>query len=857
MPVLPVEKYEIILAADPRSRIFVELARALSDRGDFARAVEVCRQGVGHHPDSIQGRVQWARALLDSGDTDGAVGQLEAAIALEPQNPLAYNLAAELLLPRALHAKALPILEKAAELQPGNEKVRARLEEARAAAGPAGATLTAAPTATAAPTPIAASTPAVAAAAAAIDALPPPRTPPPLRAEARPPPVRREGEGRRPARRGLSQIMEAAPAPAPARPEPAPAADGAEAARIAGQYETELRQKLLRDAEPPRSFARRHWLAILAVSLAVVVLGGGGLTYRLVRHRNRAEEVKRDVASARKGLARDTVGALREAGKVLEEARELDPENREALSLAAQVAALLGSDHGDEAARDLALKLAATGQAGEGGLAARYLLAATPSERTAYAEPITTAPGAAGPLVQTLAGEALLVRGDADGAARRLEAAARATPPMLRALADLGDLYRQQGRAEEALPYYRAALSAHPTHPRAAVGAAEVRLALGRELVDSLRELRAVEADPQSAPRPRDRLEFELTMAKVLAATGERAAAAERLDRVTARLGPRAEVAAAMAEIHLASGAFGDAEAEAQRAVRLAPKDVSYRILLARAEDGRGHWREMLRSTEGQQAREIRLWRGMAFYQLRDHRRAKAELERTARDGKMPAEAAAWYALAELGLGREPQARAVLERLVSLKSPPSVAFVAAGKLELAGGRTEAAERHFRSAVERDPSSLEGHCALGRLLLARGQPRDAAPFLERAARLNPFHAEARLALGNARLAAGDARGARDEYGGVLEIEPRSGDALRGLAAAWLAERKPGEARRAAERATVSDPRNPRSWLSAARAALADGDGRAARRHAERALKIAPRGETAAEARKILQDAKQRR
>jgi tetratricopeptide (TPR) repeat protein len=651
--------------------------------------------------------------------------------------------------------------------------------------------------------------------------------------------------------------MEAAPAPAPPRPEPAPAADGAEAARIASQYEIQLRQTLLRDAEPPRSFARRHWLAILSVSLAVVVLGGGGITYRLVRHRNRAAEVKQDVASARKGLARDTVGALREAAKVLEEARELDPENREALSLSAQVAALLASDHGDEAARDLALKLAATGQAGEGGLAARYILAATSTERAVYAEPIVTAPGAAGPLLQTLAGEALLLRGDADGAARRLEAAARATPPMLRALADLGDLYREQGRAEEALPYYQAALSAHPTHPRAAVGAAEVRLALGRDPADSLRELRAVEADPQSAPRPRDRLRFELTLAKVLAAGGDRAAAADRLDRVTARLGPRAEVAAALAEIHLAAGAFGDAEAEAQRAVRLAPKEVGYRILLARAEDGRGHWREMLRATEGQQARELRLWRGIALYQLGDFRRAEAELQRTARDGKMPAEAAAWYALAELGLGREAQARAVLDKLVSLKSPPSVAFVAAGKVELAGGRMEAAERHFRSAVDRNPSSLEGHCALGRLLLARGRAKDAAPFLERAAKLNPFHAEARLALGNARLDAGDGRGARDEYGGVLEVEPRSGEALRGLAAAWLAEQKPREARRAAERATSADPRNPRSWLSAARAALADGDDRAARRHAERALKLAPRGETAAEARKIVQDAKRRR
>ena len=68
-----VEKYEQILAADPRSRIFVELAKALVDRGEHARAVEVCRRGLEHHPSSILGRVIWGRALLEAGLV-GAVG---------------------------------------------------------------------------------------------------------------------------------------------------------------------------------------------------------------------------------------------------------------------------------------------------------------------------------------------------------------------------------------------------------------------------------------------------------------------------------------------------------------------------------------------------------------------------------------------------------------------------------------------------------------------------------------------------------------------------------------------------------------------------------------------------------------
>src|SRR5512133_1527122 len=142
-----VEKYEQILAADPRSRIFVELAKALVDRGEHARAVEVCRRGLEHHPSSILGRVIWGRALLDAGDGKGATDQFEIAIALEPSSPYAYNLVGEALLKKGLHREALPVLARAAELQPADARVRAWLDEAkrRAASEPKGAAFVPAP----------------------------------------------------------------------------------------------------------------------------------------------------------------------------------------------------------------------------------------------------------------------------------------------------------------------------------------------------------------------------------------------------------------------------------------------------------------------------------------------------------------------------------------------------------------------------------------------------------------------------------------------------------------------------------------------------------------------------------------
>jgi tetratricopeptide (TPR) repeat protein len=596
---------------------------------------------------------------------------------------------------------------------------------------------------------------------------------------------------------------------------------------------------------------------VLLGSLAVVGGGGGTLIYRSVRTANRAAEVKTYVEAARKGLARDTAGALRESARVLAAARELQPQNGDAVSLSAQVAALLAADFGDKEARELARKLIGSPRAGEGAMVAKVLLASGAAEQRAASEPLQNPPLRAGPLVQVLAARVLLARGEAQSALSRLEIAAKGSPPSLRALADLGDYYRDRGELDQALEYYRAALSAHPTHPRSAIGAAEARLGLRRELTESMAALRAVEADEASPPPLADRLRFELAYARLLGATGQRAAAGERLVRAAEKLGGRAELPGAAAEIHMAAGAFGDAEPEARRAAKLAPREAAWRVLLARAQAGRGRHRELLRESEGFESRELRLWRGVARYELHDYRGAKAELEKTRRETRMPAEAAAYYALADYGLGREKEARALLEKLTSLPKPPALAFVASGHLALARGSLAEAEQDFRQAVEVDPSSVEGYCALGRLLLGRAEAKEARPLLEKAVALNQFHAEARLALGQALLLLRDPRAARDAFGALLGENPHDAAALRGLSAADLAAGNAAEARAAAERAVAADGRNPASWMAAGRAAQAQGDGAAARRAYEKVLQLAPRGETAAEARRRLDEARRLR
>jgi cellulose synthase operon protein C len=134
-----VEKYEQILATDPTSTVFVELARALIERGDNDRALEVCARGCEIHPQSVVGHVLWGKALLSFGRAAEAMKQFDLAVAIDKANPHAYNLIAETLLKKGLYRSAVPILKKAVALQPNEGRVARWLDQTQAAlkGGPA------------------------------------------------------------------------------------------------------------------------------------------------------------------------------------------------------------------------------------------------------------------------------------------------------------------------------------------------------------------------------------------------------------------------------------------------------------------------------------------------------------------------------------------------------------------------------------------------------------------------------------------------------------------------------------------------------------------------------------------------
>jgi cellulose synthase operon protein C len=128
-----VDRYEQILAEDPASTVFVELAKALIDKGDNAKAIDVCKGGITHHSNSVVGRVLWGKALINSGKASEAMSQFDLAMKIDRDNPHAYNLISEVLLHKGLYRSALPILRKAAALQPNDGRIQTWLEQTKAA----------------------------------------------------------------------------------------------------------------------------------------------------------------------------------------------------------------------------------------------------------------------------------------------------------------------------------------------------------------------------------------------------------------------------------------------------------------------------------------------------------------------------------------------------------------------------------------------------------------------------------------------------------------------------------------------------------------------------------------------------
>src|SRR5258706_12128568 len=81
-----IEELRRRVQADPASIAFAALAEEFRRVGRYDEAVETCRTGLQRHPAYLSARVTLGRALIETGDLDGAREELETVLRTAPEN---------------------------------------------------------------------------------------------------------------------------------------------------------------------------------------------------------------------------------------------------------------------------------------------------------------------------------------------------------------------------------------------------------------------------------------------------------------------------------------------------------------------------------------------------------------------------------------------------------------------------------------------------------------------------------------------------------------------------------------------------------------------------------------------------
>jgi tetratricopeptide (TPR) repeat protein len=107
----------------------------LNQKGRYAEADPLLRQAVGIDPDTARYRDEWARALLGSGLTTAAFGQLRQFVGTHPNLPEAHVILGKFYLTQRSMRRAQEELEKAVQMAPDSGEGWAYLASAREALG--------------------------------------------------------------------------------------------------------------------------------------------------------------------------------------------------------------------------------------------------------------------------------------------------------------------------------------------------------------------------------------------------------------------------------------------------------------------------------------------------------------------------------------------------------------------------------------------------------------------------------------------------------------------------------------------------------------------------------------------------
>jgi len=122
-----IAKCERILDSDPQSQIFAALADAYRKKGELQRAYEICALGLKQHPDYASARIVMAKVLLDKGNYEAALVELERGIMAGGRSRAVDLLEAEILIWQGKRHEANTIIRRLTSADPDDENVKSLL----------------------------------------------------------------------------------------------------------------------------------------------------------------------------------------------------------------------------------------------------------------------------------------------------------------------------------------------------------------------------------------------------------------------------------------------------------------------------------------------------------------------------------------------------------------------------------------------------------------------------------------------------------------------------------------------------------------------------------------------------------
>ncbi len=133
-----IEELEKRLAADPNSRMFVQLAEEYRKAGMLQQAIDCCEKGLKKHPQYPSARVLLGRALLEAGSFEKASAEFETVLKQVPDNILAHKFLGETYHRLGRLDEALKKYKVASTLAPEDTELGDRIQEVQAeiAGGP-------------------------------------------------------------------------------------------------------------------------------------------------------------------------------------------------------------------------------------------------------------------------------------------------------------------------------------------------------------------------------------------------------------------------------------------------------------------------------------------------------------------------------------------------------------------------------------------------------------------------------------------------------------------------------------------------------------------------------------------------